>query len=180
MPSPFRGRSVLVVLLLAALSALPMWAASAHSALIGSNPSNGSSVSALPAEIELRFNDKLSPMAPALILRHDNETVAKLQPRINGTLLRAESPPQELTDGSYQLVWRVVSVDGHPLSGAIAFRIGGNHAPAAHAPATAQAPPQSSTSKTTAIALSIAPIALIAVLLVRRRLNRSDIKKEQP
>lgn len=180
MPSSLRGRSVFVVLLLAALSVLPLWAASAHSALISSNPSNGSSVSALPAEIELRFNDKLSKMAPALILRHDNETIAKLQPHIDGTLLRAEAPPLELADGAYQLVWRIVSIDGHPLSGAIAFRIGGDQAPAAQAPATEQAPSQSSTGKTTAIASGIAALALVAVLLVRRRLNHSDIKKEQP
>ncbi|MCD9197857.1 copper resistance CopC family protein [Aeromicrobium wangtongii] len=185
MPSTLRGRSVLVVLLVAALSVMPTRGASAHAALTSSNPSAGSSVSSLPAEIELQFNDELSDLAPALILRHDGRTLAELQPRIDGTLLRADAPGLDLPDGAYQLVWRIVSVDGHPVSGSIAFRIGEAEAPATEAPATEEpatgpATSGSSTNQPTAIAVGLAVIALVAALLVRRLLKRSHIKEEQP
>lgn len=180
MPSTLRGRSVFVVLLVAVLSALPMHGAWAHSALISSNPSSGSTIAAIPTEIELRFSSGVSDMAPALIVRHDNQTVAELQPRIDDTLLRADAPDRELPDGSYQLVWRIVSVDGHPLSGVIPFQIGDGRAQTSKAPATKQTPSRSSSSTAWALALGSIPIALLAVLFVRRRFTHPDTKEEQP
>lgn len=38
----------------------------------------------------------------------------------------------ELPDGGYQVSWRVVSADGHPISGSFGFRVGN---PAARPPA---------------------------------------------
>ncbi len=180
MPSTLRGRSVSLVLLVAVLSVLPTAGAWAHSALISSNPSSGSAITALPGEIELRFNERLSDIAPALIVRHADQTVAILQPRIDGTSMRADAPGEQLPDGSYQLVWRVVSGDGHPVNGTIPFRIGGDDEPATGAPATAQpqTTPTSSTSTVPAIGLGIALVVLLAVLLVRRRPTHTDTKED--
>ncbi|MCL8250523.1 copper resistance protein CopC [Aeromicrobium fastidiosum] len=165
------------MLLVALLSALPTAGAWAHSALISSNPSTGTTISTLPGELELKFNDQLSDIAPALIVRRADKTVAVLQPRIDGTFMRADAPAEQLPDGSYQLVWRIVSGDGHPVNGVIPFRIGGDQEPATAAPTKAQAPPQSSTSTTTAIGLGIVPVVLLAVLLMWR-LTHQDTKEE--
>ena len=59
-----RGRSVLLCLLTGLLVLLPGLAASAHSALIGSNPQTGSTVQALPEQLELRFNEPVSDISP--------------------------------------------------------------------------------------------------------------------
>ena len=179
MPSTLPGRSVLVVLLCVVLSALPLHGTGAHSALIGSTPGSGSRISAMPAEIELRFDEELRDVAPALILRRDSKTVAELEPRVVGGVMAADPPSYVLPDGSYQLAWRVVSQDGHPLSGSIVFRIGDVQPPATKAPLKAPSPTQASTSKPSLIVLGFIPVAVFAALLLRRRLIHADKKEKQ-
>lgn len=128
------GRSVLVVLALA-LAILPGSAASAHSALIGSTPAAGSTIESLPAEVTLTFNEDLSTISPALVLLRDGQPAATLTPRVEGANLIAASPT-DLAPGAYQLAYRVVSADGHPVDGTIDFTLTGSAA-AAPAPSTA-------------------------------------------
>lgn len=164
-----RGRSAAFVLLVA-LTALPWVPASAHSALIASTPRAGSTIDRLPDRVELRFNDELSDIGPALILRRGRTTVARLEPQVDGRVLRA-SAPQDLDDGGYVLVWRVVSGDGHPIDGGVPFRLG-----ASGATAPEQAPVRTGTERgagfPVAIALAIGAPALLLVGLGVRSLRR--------
>lgn len=167
-----RGRSVLVVLL-ALLPLLVVAPASAHSALIGSTPESGATIRSLPENIELRFNEPLSDISPAVILRSDDETVAELEPEIDGPVLRAAAP-QDLPDGEYTVTWRVVSGDGHPIDGVVPFTLAGEGEtePAAAAPTERTAP--SAENESTAVALAIAaPVVLLLaaglVWFLRRR-----------
>ncbi len=123
MPTTRPGRSVLV-LLLAALPLLWGTSATAHSALIDSTPEPDSTLETLPERIELTFNEPLSDIGPAIIVRQGEETVAELEPEIDGPVAGADSPT-DLPPGDYDVVWRVVSADGHPVSGTIPVTLTG-------------------------------------------------------
>ncbi len=169
-----RGRSVLLCLLTGLLVLLPGLAASAHSALIGSNPQTGSTVQALPEQLELRFNEPVSDISPAMVLRRDGDTVATLTPRAHGTRLLADAPGTTLPDGRYTLVWRVVSADGHPVDGVVAFTLGDGRAPATAAPTQRTATDVSSTSRYGAYALGgLAALVLLAAVVVLVRRSRT-------
>jgi methionine-rich copper-binding protein CopC len=100
--------------------------ANAHSGLISSNPSQGEVLDQLPQALTLTFNEELIVI--------DGETVNSLQliaegsaekteldvnivgPVINGLLPSGIYPP-----GLYEIAYRVVSADGHPITGEISF-----------------------------------------------------------
>lgn len=168
--STLRGRSVLLALLACVFTVLPWAAASAHSALISSNPSSGSTITGMPDQVELKFNDDISDIGAAVILRHGGKTVAKLTPLIDGRIVRADAP-SELPDGQYQMVWRFVSADGHPIDGVVPFALGDGHEPAQTAPDRPE--PAEAAGRPVAIALAIAApvllIAGIAIAVIRRR-----------
>ncbi|GAA2073779.1 hypothetical protein GCM10009821_10240 [Aeromicrobium halocynthiae] len=144
MPTTRTGRSVLV-LLLATLPLLWGTSATAHSALIDSDPEADSSIEALPERITLTFNEPLNDIGPAMIVRQGEETVAELEPQIDGPVASAESPT-DLPPGDYDVVWRVVSADGHPVSGTISFTLAGD----ASAPDETAPEPGSETTEETA------------------------------
>lgn len=143
MPTTRTGRSVLV-LLLAALPLLWGTTATAHSALIDSTPEADSTLETLPERIELTFNEPLNDIGPAIIVRQGEETVAELEPRIDGPVASADSPT-DLPPGDYDVVWRVVSGDGHPVSGTIAFTLTGDDE-AQPAPGATDEPPTGESS----------------------------------
>ncbi len=172
-----RGRSVLLCLLAGLLVLLPGVAATAHSALVGSNPATGSTIESLPAQLELRFNETVSDISPAMVLRRDGETVTTLVPRVDGPRLVADAPAEALPDGRYTLVWRIVSADGHPLNGVVTFTLGGGEAPATAAPLRRQATEVPATSRSLALglgALAAVVLALAVVTLVRRSRTHTD------
>lgn len=187
-----RGRSVLLCLLTGLLVLLPGLAASAHSALIGSNPETGSTIRTLPTQLELQFNEPVSDISPAMVLRRDGSTVATLTPRADGSRLVADAPAETLPDGRYSLVWRVVSADGHPVDGVATFTLAGGPTPTPSSTATdidPVSPEPTATARAAATSSDAAPsrtgayalggLAALAVLgvvvaLVRRSRPTTD------
>jgi copper transport protein len=118
-----------VLAVLAVLAALVVGAApaSAHAVLESSTPGQGSRVSAPPAAVTLVFSEEVGVAARALqVLDPRGRRVDRADPgHADGdarTLQVAIAP--ELPTGSYTVVWRVVSADGHPASGTFAFGVG--------------------------------------------------------
>lgn len=108
------------------LAACFMWAspASAHSSLVRSSPAEGAVLPTAPRSITLEFNEKVSKIAPAVVLRDDSDAVISSRaPTIERNVIRS-TVPGGLGNGSYSIVWRVVSIDGHPIQGVIRFAIG--------------------------------------------------------
>jgi len=110
-------------LLVAAMVGLGAAPASAHTALKSSDPKAGAEV-APPTEITLTYTETVR--LPRVILtgpdgaRHEagaatasGDTVT--QP-VNGTL----------PNGTYRVGWRVVSTDGHPVTGTFSFTVTGS------------------------------------------------------
>ena len=111
--------------LLLALS-LSCTAASAHSALRRSSPPDGSTVRVAPKEIRLSFSQPVEASLSSASLKRDGETVFDTRkfepdPKDRSTLiLRC---PETLPGGHYDVEWRVMSVDTHPVQGRLGFNV---------------------------------------------------------
>lgn len=130
-------------ILLAALvtlgAAIAMWlapsAAHAHDTLIESQPADGASLEVPPSEASLTFSAEIAPVGTAVELHGAAGAPVALPaaPVVEGTRVTQPLPP--LDPGAYALDWRVVSSDGHPISGTVSFTVTGAAAPTGSAPA---------------------------------------------
>jgi methionine-rich copper-binding protein CopC len=117
-----------VALLLAAGAVLagaltgPLPAAWAHAELIGSTPVQGATVGVVPQSATLTFTDPIDA---------DFVKVAVTSPAGQATATAATSGPTVTVPlpqdgpGGYAVFYRVVSADGHPVSGELDFRVAG-------------------------------------------------------
>ncbi|HEU5127691.1 MAG TPA: copper resistance protein CopC [Glycomyces sp.] len=112
---------------LAALAALlwmllPAQAAQAHTSLTGSDPEEGAVLTEPPASVTLHFNEPVQPVDEVLRLvdadgadhpveatTSDNDVIVTMG--------------HDLPAGGYSLNWRVISADGHPVSGVLGFTL---------------------------------------------------------
>ena len=106
----------------------PGISASAHAELESSNPAEGSIIEIMPTHITLTFGEKLLTLGEenvnTLKLSSTSGVEVKLSPvTINGEVLSAtvDSTSNAFTPGKYQISYRVVSTDGHPIKGEISF-----------------------------------------------------------
>ncbi|MFE6282892.1 copper resistance CopC/CopD family protein [Streptomyces sp. NPDC057877] len=117
----------LVLLLLAVVGVLFASAApaSAHAALTGSDPRQGSVVEKAPAQIALTFSEPVSLSDDSLrVLGPKGERADSGEAGgIGGTTYSVRLLPG-LPDGTYTVAYQVVSADSHPVSGAFTFSIG--------------------------------------------------------
>ncbi|MER6158575.1 copper resistance protein CopC [Streptomyces sp. NPDC001868] len=112
--------------------------ASAHAALKGSDPVDGSVLDAAPRDVTLRFTESVSLLEDSIrVVDPENRAVDTGKPgRAGGRSDTARvTLPTGLGDGTYTIAWRVVSADSHPISGALIFSIGEPSATAAVLPA---------------------------------------------
>jgi methionine-rich copper-binding protein CopC len=153
-PLARRRRGTAVLAGLAGLSGLSIALAapaSAHDELVSSSPAAGATVDA-PSALTLTYSEALVGTGYRVVVRGPDGRVDG-DASLSGTRLvnRFASP---LPAGPYDVVWRVVSADGHPISGRLSFTVRRS----ASAPATTSpTPTASSTSSTTTAAPSTTP-----------------------
>ncbi|MFJ8189784.1 copper resistance protein CopC [Streptomyces sp. NPDC096094] len=117
----------LVLLLLAAACALLAGAgpASAHAALTGSDPRQGTVVDKAPAQVSLTFSESVSVDDDSLrVLDPQGERVDDGRPSGTSGTKYTVKLHAGLPDGTYTVTYQVVSADSHPVSGAYTFSIG--------------------------------------------------------
>ncbi|KPI21805.1 copper resistance protein CopC [Actinobacteria bacterium OK074] len=124
-----RARAVraLLVLLFAAAGLLLGTAApaSAHAALTGSDPLQGTVAAKAPTQVSLTFSEKVTLADDSLKVldpkgkRVDTGNPGNLTGTTYGVPLRSG-----LAKGTYTVSWHVVSADSHPVAGAFTFSIG--------------------------------------------------------
>lgn len=147
-----RGRRFLVAslagaALAASLSLAQALPAAAHDELLGSTPATGEALAAAPSDVSLRFSDEVLPLGAAIVVSDaDGADWTASAVSLEGDTVRAELRG-EMPDGRYEVRWRVVSSDGHPITGLVPFTVGDapagdepGDAPPAEADATASAP----------------------------------------
>jgi methionine-rich copper-binding protein CopC len=131
-----RALAVLAAVLLACaalLVAAPH--ASAHNALLGTDPADGSSLATPPTHITLTFDQPAQALGTEIVvLGPDGAAVSTGTPELVDNTV-AQALAADLPAGAYTVQWRVTSADGHPLSGELAFTATAG-APVATAPVT--------------------------------------------
>ncbi|MFJ6478818.1 copper resistance CopC/CopD family protein [Streptomyces sp. NPDC091682] len=128
--SPLARKPLTVLVLVASVLVLLFGGAGpalAHTALSGSDPADGSVLETPPRQVTLTFTESVSFPDHALrVLSPANERV---NPRPAQHADGKENTARvELSDalpqGTYTVAWRMISADGHPISGAFTFSIG--------------------------------------------------------
>lgn len=112
--------------------------ASAHAVLESSSPQDGQRLSTAPAEVRFSFDEPVTlPDGPVSVLTDAGQRVDGSTGLTDGgaTLVVALSP--ELSDGAYTASYRVVSADGHVVTGSIRFGVNAD-------PGVAAVPPPAS------------------------------------
>jgi methionine-rich copper-binding protein CopC len=127
-----------LALLLAASPAL------AHTRLVSSDPADGAGLDTAPSSVALTFNDDVATeFATITVVGPDG---AEWQAgEVTGTDGTLSVPVRPLGPaGRYEIGYRVVSDDGHPITGRVAFTLT-TPGPGASAPTTAAAVPAEGT-----------------------------------
>ena len=118
--------------------------APAHSALVSVVPADQAVLDSGPTELVLTFNEDINPRFVQVALTRSGSVVPTEAATVSGRVVRsALTAPGP---GGYRMAYRVVSADGHPISGETSFTVRGATAPGTIPPATA--PPAGSASAT--------------------------------
>ncbi|MBW3086541.1 hypothetical protein KEM60_02766 [Austwickia sp. TVS 96-490-7B] len=119
------------------LVAPPAWvatapAALAHSQLVSSTPANDATVDTMPAAAELVFNEQINADFSQVIVAGPDGAPRSVTPAVSGAKVTAPLPAG-LGQGRIEVRYRIVSKDGHPVDGKIAFTVGkGGPAPSSN------------------------------------------------
>lgn len=172
-----RKRTVNVTMraVVTAVGALILWMsgsgiAAAHTALANSDPAKDATVTAPPAAIVLTFTEDINPaFANVAVSSADGRNWVSGSPRVEGPRLTASVGPDRPVNGVYTVGYRVVSADGHPVTGSYSFTVAGVPVQASPTPTTAGAAPSAaeppaasvgSDTKTTVLTAAVAGLAL--------------------
>jgi methionine-rich copper-binding protein CopC len=114
---------LLVAGLLAALGvALAPTPAAAHTALIGSSPPDGSRLDQEPTLVALTFDEPIRAPAYVVVTAPDGSRLSSAAPEVLDNTV-TESVTSTGQAGTYTVAYRVVSVDGHPVSGELRYTV---------------------------------------------------------
>ncbi|MEV6381999.1 copper resistance CopC family protein [Streptomyces sp. NPDC051773] len=151
--------------------------AAAHTELDSASPAAGATLAGLPPRLSLTFSDPMAQKyAKVAVTGPDGASVAVGGPRADGgtvTLALDAGAPS----GRYTVGYRVVSEDGHPVSGSYSFTVRATAASSAGSPAPSRAaeaqegPGESSGTRAPLLAGAgvLAAAGIAAGLYARRR-----------
>jgi copper transport protein len=115
--------AIVAALALSLGTASPAWA---HAALISTTPGDSLVLPTGPQEVTLTFSEPVGlALGNVRVITADGVRVDEGSPRRTdgGKVVRA-SVRSGLGQGSYLVLWRVISADAHPVSGAFTFSVG--------------------------------------------------------
>lgn len=96
--------------------------AAAHTGLQSSTPGDGEILTAAPDAISLTFSSAVaSEFAQVAVTGPDGQSVTAGEVVIDGAVV--SQPISTSGDGAYVVAYRVVSDDGHPVSGQLSFTL---------------------------------------------------------
>ena len=114
--------SVLVCVLAATLL-FGAGVASAHDVLTGSDPADRATVETMPATVTLTFDQPVQNLDAVLVVTGPNGNLFTAGPAaVDGNNVSAPLSPAGPA-GQYRIAYRIVSADGHPVTGQITFTL---------------------------------------------------------
>ena len=93
--------------------------AAAHASLVGSDPADGSSLAEAPRKVSMTFNENVGSGFVA-VTAPDGTQVKTANVRTVDHVLSADVAASD-ERGRYTVAYRIVSADGHPVSGEVTF-----------------------------------------------------------
>jgi copper transport protein len=175
------GRVLLFLLIALGALLAPASPASAHAALIGSNPAPGSTIGDSPTEITITFSEHVSVVEGKIIVLAPDGKKISGTPSVTGDVLHIPVRKAAKPLGTYLVSYRVISADTHPVGGAVTFSVG---APSATPPQASDARTHRSVTLATPVwhflgyaglVLSVGPALFLALLWPRSRSRRGAI-----
>jgi copper transport protein len=98
--------------------------AAAHAELVDIAPENGAQLARPPTEVRMTFTESVNLVDDGIrLVDHVGATVPTPDPTVDGRTVTWPMPA-DLPEGHYVVTWRVLSKDGHPVSGAFSFGVG--------------------------------------------------------
>ena len=162
--------AALIAVVVAGLAATP---AAAHASLVSSSPPDGAAVTTAPTQVELVFSEDVG--APAIIAVTGPGGIQVVDGPTQVRKASAIQPLKTLTAvGLYKIAYRVVSADGHPVSGQLTFTYA---PPGSHITAGGQAQSNPANSATGGhgahlVALGVLVFAAVAASVIALRKDR--------
>ena len=133
-PAPRVGLIALLTALAAVGFAGP---AAAHDVLISSDPADGSTVQTAPATVTLTFDQPVQDFEPVITMTGpDGQSYQSGSPTVDSTVVTS-AVGEIIQAGEYVIAYRVVSADGHPVTGEVKFQFNGAGSAAAGTPPVA-------------------------------------------
>jgi copper resistance protein C len=167
---------VLLVLTALAAAAGVGWAgagpATAHDVLRSTNPADGAQVEQLPDAVVLTFEEPALSVGSTVTVTGPDGPVGRGSPQLVDTEVR-----QPLTGGpagTYTVLWRVTSADGHPISGTFRFTTAQPRQPTAVSDESTPGPAPASTGPAPFLLVGGVVLALAALVVGLRRRRRSQ------
>jgi copper transport protein len=121
-----RRLMVLLPALVILLLGVSAGTAQAHAVLESSNPSPGAIAASSPSVVRLHFGEPVEISTGSLrVLDANGKPVQDGAPSHPGGVGSDVAVPlQRLADGTYLVLWRVISADSHPVDGDFSFSVG--------------------------------------------------------
>jgi methionine-rich copper-binding protein CopC len=109
-------------------------AASAHTSVVTTTPLYKSTVTSMPLQISIEFTDELMTIGDKevntiSVTAPDKSEVTLTSITLDKNLITANLPDLDFQDGTYLVSYRVVSADGHPVSGSYPLYLNAPSAP---------------------------------------------------
>ncbi|MGH7589467.1 MAG: copper resistance CopC family protein, partial [Gemmatimonadota bacterium] len=139
-------------------------AAAVHAHLVSSSPAAGDTLRQPPGEIRLVFSESVEAVMAGIRLVRSDGSILELVARADPTDVRVVVAPLPALDaGGYRVAWRVVSADGHAVSGDYAFYVEGSGTAVLAAPPPPPVEPEP--SPPLALRTAVEALAMAALLL---------------
>ena len=96
--------------------------AQAHGALVSSTPEDGARLEREPTSVQLTFDDSLRAPAYVVVTAPDGRRISQATPQVlDNRVIEPVTPAGQA--GTYTVAYRVVSVDGHAITGDLSYTV---------------------------------------------------------
>lgn len=116
------ARSLLVAVAVTAVVMLTIPVAQAHATLVTTDPADGAAVANEPSKVSLTFNQNIGTPAYVVVKAPDGSKLEKGDPKVVDETVTQRVEHAGIA-GEYTMSYRVVSADGHPISGTVTYTV---------------------------------------------------------